>query len=134
MRNGPVRLNSVVALWAFVALSACSGSGPADGASEPSDPALISAGSELYAEACAACHGADLRGTDRGPSHLSEVYESGHHADASFLLAVRRGVVAHQWSFGPMLPIEGLSDSDVEAIVAFVRDTQRREGFEPYPP
>ena len=30
--------------------------------------------------------------------------------------------------------IEGLSDADVEAIVAYVRDTQRREGFEPYPP
>jgi hypothetical protein len=30
--------------------------------------------------------------------------------------------------------IEGLSDADVEAIVAFVRDAQGREGFEPYPP
>jgi hypothetical protein len=33
-----------------------------------------------------------------------------------------------------MPAIEGLSDADVATIVAFVRDGQRREGFEPYPP
>jgi mono/diheme cytochrome c family protein len=124
-----------VVLWAGVVLSACAGSSAADGGgNEPSDPALIAAGSELYAEACASCHGSDLRGTDRGPSHLSEVYEPGHHVDAAFLLAVRRGVAPHHWSFGPMPPIESFSDAEVEAIVAFVRDAQRREGFEPYPP
>ena len=136
MRKG-LRLRSicVVVLWAGIVLSACEGSGAADGGgNEPSDPALIAAGSELYAEACASCHGSDLRGTDRGPSHLSEVYEPGHHGDAAFLLAARRGVAPHHWSFGPMPPIEGLSDAEVEAIVAFVRDAQRREGFEPYPP
>jgi hypothetical protein len=33
-----------------------------------------------------------------------------------------------------MPPVEGLSTEDVEAIVAFVREQQRIEGFEPYPP
>jgi len=98
------------------------------------DPGLVAIGADLYATACASCHGDDLRGTEEGPSHLSEVYEPNHHADAAFLLAVRRGVAPHHWSFGPMPPIEGLTDDDVKAIVAFVRDVQGREGFESYPP
>jgi mono/diheme cytochrome c family protein len=124
----------VVWTGAFI-LGACGASGSAGNAGiEAQDSELVAVGGELYAEACASCHGANLRGTERGPSHLSEVYEPGHHADASFLLAVRRGVAPHHWSFGPMPTIEGLTDADVEAIVAFVRDAQRREGFEPYPP
>lgn len=120
---------------ALMLLSACAGPG-IGGTAELSvpDAELVAAGAGLYATSCASCHGVDLRGTERGPSHLSEVYEPNHHADGAFLLAVRRGVAPHHWSFGPMPAIEGLSDADVEAIVAFVRDTQGREGFEPYPP
>jgi len=33
-----------------------------------------------------------------------------------------------------MPPVEGLTEEDVEAIIAFVRQSQREEGFEPYPP
>lgn len=135
--RGKVRRWTPLAVVGIVALlvGACSAPGAADdSALEPQDPELVVAGGELYARACASCHGADLRGTEHGPSHLSEVYEPGHHADAAFLLAVRRGVAPHHWSFGPMPPIEGLTDADVEAIVNFVRDAQRREGFEPYPP
>jgi hypothetical protein len=33
----------------------------------------------------------------------------------------------------PMPAVEGLNTEDVEAIVAFVRDKQQAEGFEPYP-
>ena len=120
---------------AFVALAGCAGPGTGGTAELPvPDAGLVAAGADLYAASCASCHGVDLRGTERGPSHLSEVYEANHHADGAFLLAVRRGVVPHHWSFGPMPVIEGLSDADVEAIVAFVRDSQGREGFEPYPP
>ena len=98
------------------------------------DSESVAEGERLYAANCAECHGADLRGTDKGPSHLSEVYEPGHHGDAAFLLAVQAGVRAHHWPFGDMPPIEGLSPEDGEAIVAFVREQQRIEGFEPYPP
>lgn len=97
---------------------------------DPPAPELVSAGAVLYEAKCAECHGSDLRGTDRGPSHLSIVYEPNHHSDAVFLLAVRNGARAHHWDFGPMLPVEELTDDDVAAIVAFVRDTQTREGFE----
>ena len=98
------------------------------------NPDLVAEGEVLYAANCAECHGADLRGTDRGPSHLSEVYEPDHHADGAFLLAVQAGSRAHHWPFGDMPPIEGLIPEDVEAIVAFVREQQRIKGFEPYPP
>ena len=100
----------------------------------PQDPALVAGGEMLYQASCAECHGVDLRGTDRGPSHLSGIYEPNHHADIAFLLAVRRGTPAHHWTFGAMAPVEGLSEDDVAAIVAYVREAQRTEGFEAYPP
>lgn len=98
------------------------------------DPTLVSAGEPLYQANCADCHGTDLRGTSVGPSHLSIVYEPGHHGDAAFLLAVRSGVRQHHWPFGDMAPVPGLSDEDVVAIIAYVREKQRINGFEPYPP
>lgn len=98
------------------------------------DPELVARGEQLYTANCAECHGADLMGTDKGPSHLSEVYKPGHHAGGAFLLAVQNGTRAHQWSFDDMPAIEGLSAEDVQAIVAFVREQQRIQGFEPYPP
>jgi mono/diheme cytochrome c family protein len=115
-------------------LVAACGGGSAEAEIPTQDPDLVAAGADLYAANCAECHGTDLRGTDKGPSHLSEVYEPNHHADGAFLFAVHAGSRAHHWSFGDMPPIEGLSTEDVEAIVAFVREQQRIEGFEPYPP
>jgi mono/diheme cytochrome c family protein len=111
-------------------LSACASSGDAQATPEVGSAA---AGEDLYAANCAECHGVDLRGTDQGPSFLSRVYEPGHHGDGAFLAAVVAGVRPHHWDFGPMPPIEGLTVRDVEAIVAFVRQTQQTEGFEPYP-
>ncbi len=91
-------------------------------------------GADLYNQSCAKCHGVDLRGTAKGPSHLSIVYKSDHHSDDSFRSAARNGVGAHHWDFGDMQPVEGLSDADIDAIIAYVRTVQEREGFEDYPP
>lgn len=44
------------------------------------------------------------------------------------------GLRKHHWGFGPMPPIRGLTEDEVAAIIVFVRETQRTEGFEPYPP
>ncbi len=98
------------------------------------DADLVAAGDPLYQASCAVCHGSDLRGTDTGPSHLSVVYQPSHHGDLAFVSAARNGVQQHHWPFGDMLPLPGLSDSDLDAIVAFVRENQRILGFEPYPP
>ena len=127
------RVTAAVALTLSVLLGAC-GSNGSQVDTPTQVPDLVAAGADLYAANCAECHGTDLRGTDKGPSHLSEVYEPGHHGDGAFLLAVQRGSRAHHWPFGDMPPIEGLSTDDVEAIVAFVREQQRIKGFEPYPP
>jgi mono/diheme cytochrome c family protein len=132
-----VQMRSHFALSVLVALSllvaACSGAtGDVDIPTQ--DPDLVAAGEELYAGNCAECHGEDLRGTDEGPSHLSVIYEPNHHADGAFLLAVQRGSRAHHWQFGDMLPIEGLTEAEITAIIAFVREQQRTEGFEPYRP
>lgn len=113
-----------------LALAGCGGTDPG-AATPPQPPETVERGKALYAENCAECHGEDLRGTDQGPSFLSPVYEPGHHADGAFLLAVQAGARAHHWNFGDMPPVEGLTADDVEAIVAYVRETQRTEGFEP---
>jgi mono/diheme cytochrome c family protein len=91
-------------------------------------------GEKVYAGNCAACHGSDLRGTAQGPSLLSIVYEPGHHPDESFRAAIRNGVSAHHWNFGPMPMINGVDDSEIDELLAFIRETQEREGFEPYEP
>jgi len=87
-------------------------------------------GAQLYAAVCASCHGADLRGTDLGPSHLSIVYEPNHHGDESFRSAIANGALQHHWQFGDMAPIEGLDDDDIDAIIAYIRSQQRSQGFE----
>lgn len=124
-----------IALLAVV-LSACSGGSESTQTSLASQASadLVAAGEPLYQASCAQCHGADLRGTALGPSHLSVVYEPNHHGDAAFVLAARNGVRQHHWPYGDMPPIPGLTDDDLAAIVAFVRDQQRIHGFEPYPP
>lgn len=90
------------------------------------NPAL---GKPLYAEHCASCHGADLQGSDEGPPFLHRVYESSHHSDAAFQLAVASGVRAHHWEFGDMVPIPGITPDQVAHITAYIRMHQRRAGI-----
>lgn len=122
-----LRVVFVLLVPLVVAALACGAeSQPADGV-----PTFAGAdGATLYMAACASCHGADLRGTEQGPPFLDAVYRPAHHADASFLLAVRRGARAHHWDFGNMPPVQGLTDEQVAAIVAYVRQQQRDAGIE----
>ena len=82
-----------------------------------------------YKQHCAACHGLDLKGSDRGPPLLHPVYEPSHHSDAAFQAAVRYGSRAHHWKFGDMPPVSGLSADDVVHITAYVRQQQRKVGI-----
>ena len=120
------RAFALVAAASVTALVACGG-GPSD---EPSPSFAGTDGAALYAQACASCHGTNLQGTDQGPPFLDAIYRPGHHADPSFLLAVRRGARSHHWDFGDMPPVEGLSDGQVAAILDFVRAEQRAAGIE----
>jgi mono/diheme cytochrome c family protein len=88
------------------------------------------AGEVLFAANCAACHGVNGVGVDgAGPPLLHKIYEPSHHGDAAFYLAVLNGVRAHHWSFGNMLPVKGVSEAEVAAIVAYVRALQRANGI-----
>ncbi len=91
---------------------------------------LLVAGEDSYKRFCAACHGADLRGTEQGPSFLSIVYEPNHHADFAFTSAAKNGVPAHHWTFGDMPAIPGISDDEIIAVTAHVRSVQEAEGFD----
>jgi cytochrome c len=83
-------------------------------------------GKKLFTEKCAVCHGADLRGTDKGPPMLHPVYRPDHHSDVAFQLAVKNGSKQHHWRFGDMAPVPGLTPDDVGHITAFVRQEQRQ--------
>jgi mono/diheme cytochrome c family protein len=113
----------------MVLLLVAAGCGDDDGGT--SGGAASGRGAELYQQRCATCHGSDLRGTDGGPSLLSIVYEPGHHPDASFRTAITSGSPQHHWGFGDMPPMgQGLSDAEIDAIIAYVRSVQQSEGFE----
>lgn len=119
------RLAALLAVLTLV-LAACS-----SGEAEPvdlsgGDPA---AGAEAFADRCAACHGADADGTAIGPPLVHEYYLPGHHDDITFWLAVRNGVRAHHWDFGPMPAIQGVSTETVADIVAYVRNLQEEAGL-----
>ena len=81
-------------------------------------------GKRLFEKHCAACHGPDLKGSQKGPPFLHPVYAPSHHGDASFQMAVRYGSRAHHWQFGDMPPIQGVSADEVAHITAYVRQQQ----------
>lgn len=128
MTPRPFRFAGVLAVALALGVAAC-GSDDQTSADSGDDPVHV-LGAEVYQQSCASCHGEDLRGTDRGPSHLSIVYEPNHHPDDSFRSAIANGARQHHWPFGDMPPVEGLSDDEVEAVIAFVRSEQQRLGFE----
>ena len=86
------------------------------------------AGVGMFALHCAACHGGDAGGTATGPTLVDPVYRPAHHADVSFVLAVRQGVAAHHGRFGNMPPVPGLNADEVANIIQYVREVQRANG------
>jgi mono/diheme cytochrome c family protein len=87
-------------------------------------------GETVFNENCATCHGKNAAGKDgSGPPLIHKIYEPSHHADGSFLLAVKQGVRAHHWPFGNMPPIKGLTEDEVARIVAYIRTLQQANGI-----
>jgi cytochrome c5 len=87
-------------------------------------------GEDAFVRFCVRCHGQAALGTDLGPPLVHAVYEPGHHADAAFRLAARRGVRQHHWGFGDMPPVPGITPAEVEAAIGYVRWLQRQAGIE----
>lgn len=127
---------AAVALATAVMISAC-GDEPAASYAAPSAPvqsvailtdvelsAAAEAGQSVFAANCAACHGADVGGTNLGPPLVHRIYEPNHHPDPSIRLAVLSGVRQHHWAFGDMPAVAGVSADEVEQIICYVRELQ----------
>jgi mono/diheme cytochrome c family protein len=96
----------------------------------PELSAAAQAGKDAFDVNCAACHGTNAAGQDGvAPPLVHIIYEPNHHSDQSFYQAVGYGVRAHHWRFGNMPPIEGVSQSEVGDIIAYVRELQRANGI-----
>ena len=87
------------------------------------------AGKASFDANCARCHGQNGSGTAQGPPLVNDIYNPGHHPDAAFYQAVRRGVGQHHWPFGNMPPQPQVSDDQVAEIVRYVRELQNANGI-----
>ncbi len=72
-------------------------------------------GATVYATNCSSCHGLDLQG-EIGAS-LAPGSEAGDKTDAEWGDAIRSGI-------GTMPAFRGLSDAEVAAVIAYVRQLQ----------
>ncbi len=96
-------------------------------AGELSEAAL--AGEKLFIANCSACHGAKADGTGQGPPLVHSIYEPGHHSNASFVIAVARGVRAHHWDFGNMPAVPGLEIEQIHQVICYIRELQLANGI-----
>jgi mono/diheme cytochrome c family protein len=87
------------------------------------------AGQSLFAANCAACHGFNAGGGDKGPPLVHPIYNPGHHSDQAFYNAVQHGSRQHHWSFGDMPAQPQLSTDDTALIIDYVRELQVANGI-----
>ncbi len=87
-------------------------------------------GKRAFEAVCAACHGQNGAGrAEAGPPLIHKIYEPSHHGDMAFQLAAAQGVRAHHWRFGDMPAQPQVTQSDVKAITAYIREVQRANGI-----
>ena len=91
---------------------------------------LIEEGDYQYESGCSGCHGADARGLPNIGKDLveSSFVKTTSDSDLSDFIKVGRGAGDKDNSTGVDMPPKGgnpaLSDSDIEAIIAFLRSLQ----------
>jgi mono/diheme cytochrome c family protein len=95
----------------------------------PALSAMAVKGVKAFDANCAQCHGTNGAGGDRGPPLVHDIYNPGHHADAAFFLAMKRGVREHHWAFGDMPPTPQVAEDDIYAIVRYIRELQEENGI-----
>ncbi len=95
----------------------------------PSFSSEAQAGEVVFNANCAACHGKNAAGTNSGPPLVNNIYNPGHHDDASFYRAVKQGVPRHHWPFGDMPKQPQVTPSEVASIIRYVRELQLANGI-----
>lgn len=96
----------------------------------PELDAQAARGQGFFQAVCAQCHGPNAGGLEgSGPPLIHKIYEPGHHGDFAIVRAARQGVQSHHWRFGNMPPVKGLTDGDLQDIIAFIRTVQRDNGI-----
>jgi mono/diheme cytochrome c family protein len=115
---GAVALAAIVA----VVLTATGGS---DDPPAPGSPEELALGAEVFDQSCATCHGPEAGGGLAGPPLTHEIY--GDLTDADIRTVIDQGKQPTNWPRfeAGMTPIPGLSVSEVDAVIAYVRDVQR---------
>lgn len=85
----------------------------------------------LYESNCSGCHGAAGAGRiGVGPPLVHSVYRRSSVSDFSFQIAMKRGAEARQWRFGDMPAQPDLSESQMAAVIAYVRAVQKANGID----
>ncbi len=119
-------LGAGILAWRFISPSTGT---PMVSVTIPSLSAMAVKGAKDYYANTAQCHGANGAGGDQGPPLVHDIYNPGHHADAAFFFAVKRGVRRHHWAFGDMAPLPQVREDDVYAIVRYIRELQEGNGI-----
>lgn len=114
--------------WQFVGPSGTS-KGPTVDMKVPGLSTLAVDGKTAFEANCAACHGLNAAGTEKGPPLVHDIYNPGHHADGAFFLAAKLGVRQHHWPYGDMPPQRQVTEPQVAAIVQYVRELQVANGI-----
>lgn len=87
-------------------------------------------GRDVFAKACAECHGADGAGGSRtGPPLIHPMYRDTLYPDFVFKQVIRNGKREKNWRFGPMRAIENLSAQQIDDVTAFIRAAQLASGI-----
>lgn len=112
-----------VPLWA-VAIATVATVVAGCGPSEPPD------GAALFAANCAVCHGPAAQGVDdQGPSLLEDRYLADAFSDEAIAASIRDGVPSSEDRWAPMPSFPRFEDDQLDAVVAHVRELQRRAGL-----
>lgn len=126
-----------LALASCLLLAACAREGSEPIRLETSDAGVLATGQRLYAQHCAACHGAKLEGQPRwrerdasgrlpAPPH-DETGHTWHHPDQVLFDITKHGVAkaAGLQGYDSAMPaFEGvLGDAEIVAVLAWIRST-----------
>ena len=96
---------------------------------KPKVPFKYGLGMRKFRDTCSSCHGVWGEGSEQGPPLIHPFYVPSHHGDKSFYSAALKGVNAHHWKFGDMPPAQGVTSTDMDKIVPFIRWLQKENGI-----